>query len=184
MAPGVQRSEAAGARMVPPREGNEARRDGRRGIGAPHSTGEAGESGQRDPVEGRGRRQLDPLEGQMANTPRLGPVSTKRQRIARAGQPRTGDGVHEPGSLRRHACAPCGIRSNGGRTGRWDWTDRRRPTTRCIWRRTFSHCATASSPAGTLRLPCDASTSRKGMAGRLDPSGFRRSRTRCCSGPS
>ena len=68
--------------MVPPREGNEARRDGRRGIGAPHSTGEAGESGQRDPVEGRGRRQLDPLEGQMANTPRLGPVSTKRQRIA------------------------------------------------------------------------------------------------------
>ena len=68
--------------MVPPREGNEARGDGRRGIGAPHSTGEAGESGQRDPVEGRGRRRMDPLEGQMANTPRLDPVSTKRQRIA------------------------------------------------------------------------------------------------------
>ena len=48
----------------------------------PHSTAEAGESSLRDPVEGRGHRQMDPLEGQMANTPRLDPVSTKRQRIA------------------------------------------------------------------------------------------------------
>ena len=68
--------------MVPLREGNEARRDGRRGIGAPHTTGEAGESGPRNPVEGRGRRQIDPLEGTTANTPRVGPVSTSRQRIA------------------------------------------------------------------------------------------------------
>ena len=28
---------------------------------------------------------MDPLEGQMANTPRLDPVSTKRQRIAELG---------------------------------------------------------------------------------------------------
>ena len=82
VAPSVRRSEAAGARMVPPREGNEARGDGRRGVGVPHSTAEAGESSRRDPVEGRGHRQMDPLEGQMANTPRLDPVSTKRQRIA------------------------------------------------------------------------------------------------------
>ena len=41
-APGVRRSEAAGARMVPPGEGNEARGDGRRGIGVSHSTAEAG----------------------------------------------------------------------------------------------------------------------------------------------
>ncbi len=34
-APGVRRSEAAGARMVPPGEGNEARGDGRRGVGGP-----------------------------------------------------------------------------------------------------------------------------------------------------
>ena len=79
---GVRRSEAAGARMVPPREGNEARGDGWRGVGVPHSTVEAGESSRRDPVEGRGHRQMDPLEGQMANTPRLDSVSTKRQRIA------------------------------------------------------------------------------------------------------
>ena len=82
MAPGVRRSEPAGARMVPPREGNEARGDGRRGIGAPHTTGEAGESCPRNPVEGRGRREMDPLAGKTANTPRLEPVSTLRQRIA------------------------------------------------------------------------------------------------------
>ena len=66
----------------PPREGNEARGDGRRGIGAPHTTGEAGESCPRNPVEGRGRREMDPLAGKTANTPRLEPVSTLRQRIA------------------------------------------------------------------------------------------------------
>ena len=72
----------AGARMVPPGEGNEARGDGRRGVGVSHSTAEAGALRPRDPVEGRGHRQVAPLEGKMANTPRLGPVSTSRQRIA------------------------------------------------------------------------------------------------------
>ena len=72
----------AGARMVPPGEGNEARGDGRRGVGVSHSTAEAGELRPRDPVEGRGHRQVAPLEGTMANTPRLDSVSPKRQRIA------------------------------------------------------------------------------------------------------
>ena len=72
----------AGARMVPPGEGNEARGDGRRGVGVSHSTAEAGELSPRDPVEGRGHRQVAPLEGKTGNTPRLGPVSTSRQRIA------------------------------------------------------------------------------------------------------
>ena len=72
----------AGARMVPPGEGNEARGDGRRGVGVSHSTAEAGELRPRDPVEGRGHRQVAPLEGKTANTPRLGSVSTSRQRIA------------------------------------------------------------------------------------------------------
>ena len=72
----------AGARMVPPGEGNEARGDGRRGVGVSHSTAEAGELSPRDPVEGRGHRQGAPVEGKTANTPRLGPVSTSRQRIA------------------------------------------------------------------------------------------------------
>ena len=72
----------AGARMVPPGEGNEARGDGRRGVGVSHSTAEAGELSPRDPVEGRGHRQVAPVEGTTANTPRVGPVSTSRQRIA------------------------------------------------------------------------------------------------------
>ena len=45
-------------------------------------TAEAGELSPRDPVEGRGHRQVAPVEGKTANTPRLGPVSTSRQRIA------------------------------------------------------------------------------------------------------
>ena len=57
-------------------------RNGRRGVGVSHSTAEAGELSPRDPVEGRGHRQVAPLEGKTANTPRLGPVSTSRQRIA------------------------------------------------------------------------------------------------------
>ena len=68
--------------MVPPGEGNEARGDGRRGVGVSHSTAEAGELSPRDPVEGRGHRQVAPVEGKTANTPRVGPVSTSRQRIA------------------------------------------------------------------------------------------------------
>ena len=46
------------------------------------STAEAGELSPRDPVEGRGHRQGAPVEGKTANTPRVGPVSTSRQRIA------------------------------------------------------------------------------------------------------
>ena len=68
--------------MVPPGDGNEARGDGRRGVEVSHSTAEAGELSPRDPVEGRGHRQVAPLEGKTANTSRLGPVSTSRQRIA------------------------------------------------------------------------------------------------------
>ena len=77
-APGVRRSEAAGARMVPPGEGNEARGDGRRGVGVSQSTAEAGALSPRDPVEGRGPRQGAPVEGKTANPPRVGPVSTSR----------------------------------------------------------------------------------------------------------
>ena len=68
--------------MVPPGAGNEARGDGRRGVGVSQSTAEAGELSPRDPVEGRGHRQVAPVEGKTANTPRVGPVSTSRQRIA------------------------------------------------------------------------------------------------------
>ena len=56
------------------------------------STAEAGELSPRDPVEGRGHRQVAPVEGKTANTPRVGPVSTSRQTDSRTGQISLGDG--------------------------------------------------------------------------------------------
>ena len=61
-----------GARVVSPSEGNEVRREGRMGVGAFHSSDEAGERALPDPVERRGRRVVDrkpePRRG-------LGPIS-------------------------------------------------------------------------------------------------------------
>ena len=48
----------------------------------PHSTVEAGEPAQRDPVEGRGHRVTELLEGNMAGTSRPTTVSTRLQQIA------------------------------------------------------------------------------------------------------
>jgi hypothetical protein len=45
--------------MVSPSEGNEVRRDGRQGVGVPHSSIEAGERALPDPVERRGCRVVD-----------------------------------------------------------------------------------------------------------------------------
>ena len=47
-----------------------------------HSTGEAGEPVPGDPVEGRGHRIMDPLEGKMTGVPNPTTISTKLQRIA------------------------------------------------------------------------------------------------------
>src|ERR1700722_3864018 len=67
--------------MVSPNEGNEARRDGRQGVGASRSTAEPGEPPE-GPWGGKGTPSHEPLEGNMPGTPRPDPVSTKRQRIA------------------------------------------------------------------------------------------------------
>ena len=72
-------------RAVTEERGNEARRDGQQGVGATHSTAEAGEPNHRDPVEGRGSRVTEPLEGKMAGTSSPDTVSTKLQRIATVG---------------------------------------------------------------------------------------------------
>ena len=82
----------AGARMVPPGEGNEARGDGRRGVGVSHSTAETGELSPRDPVEGRGHRQVAPLEGKTANTPEVGSRLHVTTPDSRPGQTRLRDG--------------------------------------------------------------------------------------------
>jgi hypothetical protein len=53
--------EQEGASEVPPSEGNEARWDGRREVGASRCTDELGEPNRRDPREGRARRGAEPL---------------------------------------------------------------------------------------------------------------------------
>ena len=76
------RERNADATGVPPCEGNEARRDGQRGVGASHSTADAGEPTRGNPAEGRGRRAMRPPEGKMPGTPSPDPISTRRRRIA------------------------------------------------------------------------------------------------------
>ncbi len=51
-----RRGRTGDTTMVSPSEGNEARRDGRQGVAAPHNSVEAGERALPDPVERRGRR--------------------------------------------------------------------------------------------------------------------------------
>lgn len=78
-----QADEQRDAARVSRSEGNEARRDERQGVGASHSTIEPGEPTRRDPGEGRGRRFMKPLEGNMTGTSGPETVFTKRQRIAK-----------------------------------------------------------------------------------------------------
>ena len=75
-------SEAASPGVVPTREGNEACRDGRQGIGAPRSTAEAGEGTRPTPRREGGVGATEPLEGKMPETSGSDSVSTKLQRIA------------------------------------------------------------------------------------------------------
>src|SRR6266699_1369935 len=70
------------ARQGPLREGNEARREGRSGVGALRCTGEAGEHAPADPVEGRECRVREPEEGKMTGTPSPDTISTRLHRIA------------------------------------------------------------------------------------------------------
>jgi hypothetical protein len=53
---------------VPLIEGNEVTGDEHLGVGSPRSTDEAGERTRSDPVEGRGRRIMESLEGKMTWT--------------------------------------------------------------------------------------------------------------------
>lgn len=63
-----------------------ARREGRQGVGASHSTEEAGEPTWRDPVEGRGRRITDLSRGKMTDRPRSEDISTRQRKIAELAQ--------------------------------------------------------------------------------------------------
>ena len=64
---GDRREQISDATVVSPSEGNEARRDGRRGVGVSHRIGEAGEQALLDPAEKRGDRVVGATSG---TTPR------------------------------------------------------------------------------------------------------------------
>ena len=57
-----------------------------------HSTAEAGELSPRDPVEGRGHRQVAPVEGKTANTTEVGSRLHVTTTDSRTGQTSLGDG--------------------------------------------------------------------------------------------
>lgn len=61
----------------------EPEREERKGVGAPRSTDEVGELTHEEPVEGRGRRSMELLEGKHVGTSSPSNVSTKQQRIAK-----------------------------------------------------------------------------------------------------
>jgi RNA-directed DNA polymerase len=67
---------------VPPSEGNEARREGARDVGASRNTNETGEPGRRDPAEGRGRHDEESRERTMPETLSSISISTKLAWIA------------------------------------------------------------------------------------------------------
>ncbi|SRR5229473_2315892 len=80
---GVQRSEATRRTTWYRRaKATECGGRGRQEIGAPHSTGEAGNGIRSDPGEGRRCQVMEPLEGNMAGAQEPGTVSTLHQRIA------------------------------------------------------------------------------------------------------
>src|SRR5258708_7515315 len=76
--------------VVPPSEGNEARREGRSEVGALRSTEKAGERLSSGPRGGKGEPQTEPMEGKMNETPSLENISTKLQRIAELARQRSG----------------------------------------------------------------------------------------------
>jgi len=82
MAARLQRERTEGARVVRRRDDKGVPPEGTMGVGAVHSTDEAGEPTRRDPVEGRDCREQEALEGNMTGAQEPDEVSTKSQRIA------------------------------------------------------------------------------------------------------
>src|SRR5687768_3813504 len=63
--PSTSRERCIGHRVVPPSEGNEARRDGRSEVGVSRSTDETGELAPEVPEEEREDQIMETLEGKM-----------------------------------------------------------------------------------------------------------------------
>ena len=84
--PGRRARPRRGAKSEPsavrPSEGNEVRPDGRQGVGALRSTGEAGELAPEDPVDGKAVPDQEILEGNDGRDPEPETISSKLQRVA------------------------------------------------------------------------------------------------------
>src|SRR5713226_3338161 len=89
--------------LVPPSEGNEARREGRSEVGALRSTEKAGERLSSGPRGGKGEPQTEPMEGKMKETQGSENISTKLQRIAELARQRSGVALT---TLAHHARSP------------------------------------------------------------------------------
>ena len=150
--------------MVPPSEGNEARREGRQGVGAPHSTDEAGEPARGTPWREGGAGSWNRWRERWPGTPSPDPISTKRLRIAELARRCTAGG-------RYHARAPHGhgwmheAYRRRARTGPWAWTDRRRRTYATDLEDNLQSLLDRAKSGRTGRRPCDGCTSRRGRVG-------------------
>ena len=177
-----RRERTSDAREVPPSEGNEARREGRSGVGAPRSTAEAGELAPRDPAEGRrcrsmGRRR-ERWQGHRALKPSHRNSNGSRSRRGRCRRQRSRPWLTPSISTfsKRRTDAPA-------RTAPWASTARRPRRTRSTWRRTSGRCSSGPSRERIGPRPCGGCTSRRQVGPRPARSGSRPSRTRSCSAP-
>lgn len=94
------RSERSRRVAVSEGEGNEARREGGKGVGALRSTVESGEPAPGDPEEGRRCRMMEPLKGKTEETLASESVSTRLQRVAEVSNEAPGMG-HFPAFVDR-----------------------------------------------------------------------------------
>src|SRR5438105_1480272 len=115
--------------MGSPNEGNEVRREGRPGVGASPSNGEAGELDRRTP-----RSEGDAVSndrwretGRVHRNPGTCPRNTNGERNSRGKARRWDSRPWLPSSTSTGSVRLIGVHA---RTGRWAWTDRTARTTR------------------------------------------------------
>ena len=165
----------------PPSEGNEARREERRGFAATHRPRRQGHSHQgtlrREGEDGS----MEPSEGKTTGTQPPGTVSTKLARIAKLA--REGPEMALP-NLAHHVdvgVASRGLRAHPPSSEQRGSTDRQRPSTRRVSTRTCDRCSTVSSPAPIGRRRSSGCTSQRATVKR-GRSGFRPWRTKSSNG--
>ena len=135
-----------------------------------HSTAEAGELSPRDPVEGRGHRQVAPVEGKTANTPRLGPVSTSRPRIAELARQALGMAVAiawlpGPAGTRRRVAKPSVEEPDAAEPARPDlWGARVSNDPGLPDREGESASVVIGTPYDTVNTPRDSNRERRAIA--------------------